>query len=187
MKNFGYSPWGQIQDKTTFYRGISFVSTAGHGGFMISNGFANKHFSKYAIDIALKYNNYLCYEEDCAYAIPLYELMRTKNPILSSIHMHTTEEYIFNILSRWYPNYLLQLGLTPSETEYNYYLNSKKTDEMRANKDPDLIISASSIDNDSVIVTTADYKKHIVTAASYKIAYNSPLNLLSHCNIYKEA
>ena len=70
------SPWGEVQHKTTIMRGIHFVSTAGHGGFMVSKGMM-KQFSP-ALALASvyggTYGGYICFEEDCEAAAVLLEL-----------------------------------------------------------------------------------------------------------------
>lgn len=51
------SPWGKIQHSKSLVRGVRFVSTASHGGIMVTENYAQKHFSKSAIERALKYTN----------------------------------------------------------------------------------------------------------------------------------
>ena len=40
-----YSPWGEVQHKEVYQRGLTWVSTASHGGFMVAKGFAQRHLS----------------------------------------------------------------------------------------------------------------------------------------------
>lgn len=68
------SMWDEVQSCTTIANGIYSVSTAGHGGLMISADLANRILSPEAIDKGYRYGSYYCYEEDCDRCIPLREL-----------------------------------------------------------------------------------------------------------------
>lgn len=68
------SPWGKIDAVTNYCRGLSFVSTPGHGGFRVTDKLLRKH----AIDAdsiiamgAITIGQYHFFEEDCAYALLL--------------------------------------------------------------------------------------------------------------------
>jgi len=69
------TPWGQSQSVETITRGIRWVTTAGHGGLMVSAGIAAKVLSHRAIEHAFpgKHGGYVCFEEDCSYAIAFFE------------------------------------------------------------------------------------------------------------------
>ena len=69
------TPWGQSQSVETLARGIHWVSTASHGGLMVSAGVAAKLLSERAIKNAFPGTcaEYVCFEEDCSYAIAFYE------------------------------------------------------------------------------------------------------------------
>lgn len=69
-----YSPWDEVQACRTIAKGIYEVSTAGHGGVMISTGLAPYILSSEALEKGIQYAGYYCYEEDCDAAIPLREL-----------------------------------------------------------------------------------------------------------------
>lgn len=68
------SMWDAVQSCTTIANGIYSVSTAGHGGIMISADLANRILSPEAINEGYRYGSYYCYEEDCDRCIPLREL-----------------------------------------------------------------------------------------------------------------
>jgi uncharacterized protein DUF7007 len=69
------TPWGISQNVETIGRGIHWVSTAGHGGLMVSAGVAEKILSAQAIKTAHpgKCGGYVCFEEDCSYAVAFFE------------------------------------------------------------------------------------------------------------------
>jgi hypothetical protein len=69
------SPWGSIQATYPIMRGAAWVSTAGHGGLRVSRGFADKHFSPQALAAPFVFvtKDYVFFEEDCAWAIAVYE------------------------------------------------------------------------------------------------------------------
>jgi hypothetical protein len=69
------TPWGTSQQVETIARGIHWVSTAGHGGLMISAGIAEKALSQQAVKVAFpgRTGGYVCFEEDCSYAVAFLE------------------------------------------------------------------------------------------------------------------
>jgi len=69
------SPWGEIQTCHTLCPGAYSVSTAGHGGVMVSRELADKVLCKEAKDCGFMERGYLCFEEDCAAPVALRELM----------------------------------------------------------------------------------------------------------------
>ncbi|MDF2879967.1 MAG: hypothetical protein K0R54_524 [Clostridiaceae bacterium] len=180
------SPWGIVQNSSQILRGVRNVSTAGHGGIMVSIPFANKHFSKEAIAEALVYGNYYCYEEDCGYAIPLYELKDKWNEIFGD-KADKHEKTLLKTLSSYFPNYLISKGITPLENEYSEYKKIRERDKMQAEKNPDLIISAWGTwytNTPGVIkVETADGKEYLIKEEGYS---DMTLKLLSKCQVIKE-
>lgn len=71
--NRPYSLWGEIQEEYKLAPGVKWVTTAGHGGLMVSDAKARKELSAAAYKIGEKYQGWLCYEEDALWAIPFYE------------------------------------------------------------------------------------------------------------------
>jgi len=69
------TPWGQSQSIESIGRGIRWVSTASHGGLMVAVGIAKKVLSEQAINLAFPGTSggYVCFEEDCSYAIAFHE------------------------------------------------------------------------------------------------------------------
>jgi len=154
---------------------------------MVTKVFAEKHFSESEIKRAYVYGNYLCYEEDCEYAIPMFEL---KNK-WDKIYGDTVEEYkenILSLLSLYNPDYLIEKGITPLESQYSEYQECKLKDKLQATGSADLIVSAWGdwrINIPGVIeVETAEGKHYYVNHASYRDIKG--LKLLSKCKVIKE-
>lgn len=173
------TPWGAAQYQKSIVRGVTFVGTAGHGGVMVSKGFAEKNLSPAAIKRGIVYGGYYAYEEDCDYAIPKYELVQA-----GIWPMENKEESLAGLLgtlSRWNADYLLDRGIEPEEKGYAFYQENKMEDMMRKSGHPDLVVAAwgdwhHKIPG-TVQVITADRTFHLVTAESY--ANRSGINLLS--------
>lgn len=72
-ESFGYSPWGEIQQEYKLAPGVKWVSTAGHGGLMVTDAVARKQLSAAAYRLGDAYQGWRCYEEDLQFAIPFYE------------------------------------------------------------------------------------------------------------------
>lgn len=71
-ENMMNTPWGKSQTVKKIDTGIYFVTTAGHGGYMISRKKAEKFLPANCINrgfLGSPYGGYYCYEEDCAYAV----------------------------------------------------------------------------------------------------------------------
>lgn len=169
-----YTPWGRSQSTTRIAPGLCWVSTAGHGGLMVSWSFAKRHLSPEAQAQGNPWASYLAYEEDCAYAIPCWELLDAFPNVLPTRGRPPTEvrEGLLRTISRWTPSYLLARGITPSEPEYAQHLKNQEADRLRAERSPDLITTAygdwhAAVPKGSVGVLTADGRFHLVTDESY--------------------
>jgi len=68
------SPWGRVQFSKTYGRGVTMVSTAGHGGFRVSQGLVEKKFLPEVQAAAIKRSGYYFFEEDCDYALVMLSL-----------------------------------------------------------------------------------------------------------------
>lgn len=70
-----HSPWGHIQDSTQIEPGVRWVSTASHGGLMVTKDAAARLLSPRAIESvhSTESASYVCFEEDCEYAIAFFE------------------------------------------------------------------------------------------------------------------
>lgn len=184
----GYSPWGGIQHSNIIARGFKAVCTAGHGGYMVTKKFADNYLSDACIKRADNYSGYLCYEEDCCYAlveldllIHFPEIFKDKL-IKKEVSLEIAKNNLIESISCYYPDYLIELGITPTEKQYQIYKDGVKKDKMRNEKHPDLIVSAVSVTKGIVKVWTADKKIHFVEDKSYKdLRKNSNFLLLSKC------
>lgn len=104
------SPWGTIQHSTKVKRGFRVVSTAGHGGAMITKKFAKANLSEACIQRGTLYSGYLCYEEDCDMVIPLFEVRDCWEKLWPGKEM---EQSFLSSLSNWNSDYLLEVGIEP--------------------------------------------------------------------------
>jgi hypothetical protein len=186
------TPWGAVDSVKPLTRGISWVTTPGHGGLMISKAFAEKHLTPAALKHGEWYGDrytgkgYYCYEEDCAWAIPMWELPQFWPETFKHMKECQTKEaqrqYLHELLSRYFADYLLEIGVQPVESQYASYRERKLDERMRREKHPDLITSAISTDDPNIVkVWTADGKIHFVTKESYHA--REGLNLLSKCEL----
>ena len=71
------SPWGEVQTCDTLCPGVFLVSTAGHGGTMVSMDMA-AFLSPAARKCGGRYGGYLCFEEDTEESIVFRELLDKK-------------------------------------------------------------------------------------------------------------
>lgn len=68
------------------------------------------------------YGKYYSYEEDCDYGIPLFEIRKAWDNFFSEDYPEEErEQSLFESLSRWNPDYLLERGIEPSEKVYAIY------------------------------------------------------------------
>lgn len=186
----GYSPWGGIQCSDVIARGLKSVSTARHGGYMVTNTFANKYLSNACRRLGMKYRNYLCYEEDCVYNLVNYDLLKYNPSIFEKIRGdRPLEEIEFEIrksLSLHYPKYLIEIGVEPVKEQYQIYLNNLERDKMIKENHPNCIVYAISVDEEVVKVLTVDNKYHYVTKESYRKASKNIFNFLSNCELVED-
>lgn len=169
------TPWGPSQDKTVVARGCTFHSTASHGGFLIGKKFAAEELSTAAQKRGVPFGNYLAYEEDCLATIILLEIPDARKGFLNDVSV----ERLIESISFWNGDYLIERGIEPNAAAFARFLEMKQEQKRRAEKCPDLIISAMSLKGTDVVkVYTANGSHHFVTKDSYK---NSRPNNLSNC------
>lgn len=109
-----YSPWGQVQHQTTVKPGVHLVSTAGHGGAMISRD-ALAGFSS-ALPAVSRYGGqygvYTCFEEDCEETAVLLELLEQGfEPEKMGFSPGLVRETLLASLRTYNPEYLAARGL----------------------------------------------------------------------------
>jgi hypothetical protein len=166
-----YTPWGYSQTRKKFVFGIYFVTTASHGGWMIDQGFADCYLSEECLNYATSKwgNEYYCFEEDTDALIVFYEL--SKAGLIGEIYeyfysktqlitLDNLMHYLFEQLSRWHPQYLLDIGEEPEPEGYARWLFRQAEEQLRKAKSDNLIISAefspsSTKEKPLYIVTTA--------------------------------
>ena len=130
-----YSPWGKIQDTKVISDGISFVSTASHGGFKLSrelNAQIPKCFRKEGG----------WYEEDCEYSIVIMffpEFFKEKDIDIA-----------MNTVKNWFPDSYEQYTGTTLLPEESYQKSRDIFHE--SNKNKWVAIAASGKPNDMVEV-----------------------------------
>jgi len=116
-----HTPWGPSQEVSQMAGApVYWVITAGHGGIMIDRDWASTRLSLAARKLAENFGHWLCYEEDCDWAIPLYEDGEISE--WSRIEfmwveqyppLHTQEEWLKVVkgcLHRWHQAYLREQG-----------------------------------------------------------------------------
>ena len=198
------SPWGRIQHANKIMRGVRQVHTPGHGGIMMTpkahavltpagQAEAEPYGTTRAGGVA-----YYCYEEDCASAVPLWEIFfHDKTPAESEaaakLYMAQRSRYtleqlredLWRSLSRWNPRYLEAIGVTPHQDSYQDFLEKEENDRRRASRDPGFIMSAKSLSDSVVQVCTADGQTHYVTKDSYQRVRDAGRSELNECTIIK--
>lgn len=68
------TPWGSSQTVETITDGVKWVTTASHGGLMVRDNLSI--LTPKAIEVAHPgghFNGYVCFEEDCSYAVAFFE------------------------------------------------------------------------------------------------------------------
>jgi len=165
------TPWGRAQSQRKLAKGVTWVSTASHGGMMVSEGFAKRHLSKEARKRAEKYGKYYCYEEDVAWMIPAWELPEIWDGLFEHMEQSTRQErqtYLLEGLSMWNADYLLDTHHTPIEPQYGMWRKRQAERKLRGMKHPNLIVAAQRTDDPNITqVWTADDEIHFVTSESY--------------------
>lgn len=184
MKN---TYWGPCQSIEVLETGAVWVSTASHGGLMLTKTYAEKHLSEAARRRGARFGSYYAYEEDCAYAIAIWELPHLHKEFFKYHDANENhKDLLLKILSAWYADFLLEIGVEPEPIGYKSYLERQEDARMRKEKHPDLIVAARGTwftKLPGVIeVTTADNKEHLITEESYR---REGLNLLSKCTLHK--
>ena len=196
------TPWGAAQQVENHLRGFSTVSTAGHGGMMVSRGAAMKYLSEPARKHAHIHHDYFCYEEDCDYLIPLFDARELRPQLMAGIPFWENktdaeiEKYLIERLSDYHFRYLLDVGIRPDPVTYkkaclreSFYeaLNNHSADVMAACKgDSTTFISGvyevSSGDGAAHFVTKESFEKMI---ADPYLSISCPMRSLDRVDINK--
>lgn len=192
-----YTPWGWSHTCTKFAPGVYFVTTASHGGWMIDQSLAGFYLSECCLKYATSQygTEFYCFEEDCDALLVLYEL--SKKGLAEDIFRNFYSEtqiitldnllhYLFEQLSRWHPQYLLDIKEEPQPEGYARWLFRQAEGQLRKAKSDNLIISAqyghfSAEGKQTYIVTTAANNRYEIEG--YK---NSTPNLLEHYQVIRQ-
>ena len=172
------TPWGKVQLKETIERGLHSVETSSHGGFMVSLGYAKKNLSLAAQRKGYVFQNYLAYEEDCRANIIFLEIPSSRKVL---INPNLDDNHFIKAISDFDADYLLERGYQPEPEAYSRYQARMEDRRLREEKNPDLIVSAMSLDDKVCKVYTADGKSYFITTESYR--KRTGLNLLSKCEL----
>lgn len=100
------SPWGKVQTCDTLCPGVFMVSTASHGGTMVSKEVADL-LSPAARKCGFRQGGYVCFEEDEQEAVALRELLDKKMWAVPDRIKDTAkfEENINNSIREYNPDY----------------------------------------------------------------------------------
>lgn len=105
------TPWGPAQDAYNITRGVTWYSTAGHGGLMVARGVAQKMLSDAARKMGDFWGGAFWYEEDVQWAIPFFE-----HPEWDAIFVRKAggsphnKKIMEDIIKRYYPKYFKMVG-----------------------------------------------------------------------------
>ncbi len=104
--------WGRSQTVDKILPGVYYVTTASHGGLMIGAKIAQSLISPLAISYGAKMGSWLCYEEDCLWAIPAYEHSLIAEYCnfngLAPLPSQEYHEQVRQVIQHWYPEYLIE-------------------------------------------------------------------------------
>jgi hypothetical protein len=99
------SPWEEIDyvEQPFEHVPLFWVSTPGHGGYMVHYTWAQRNLSRAALESAEVFEHWYCYEEDSAYAILYNEVPALNN--------NMTEEDLMRTLHWGHKDYMKAKGL----------------------------------------------------------------------------
>jgi len=103
------TPWGNSDSETRYDRGLTWVGTPSHGGFLVGKAYARKHLTPAAQNVGVPFGQYLAFEEDCDAAVILLELPQTREGF-----SHVSDAELVESLFRWHPEYLAERGIAPT-------------------------------------------------------------------------
>ncbi len=100
-----WSIWGTVQQENKIVRGITQVSTATHGGYVVSKGKCTDAMK----EVGVKRGNYWYFEEDCDWAVVALCCWNDFYKTGSSDNLKKAAIKICNIyhkewLEKWFPN-----------------------------------------------------------------------------------
>lgn len=120
-----YTIWGNTDRITTLADGIIDVGTPSHGGIMVKESVAHSLLTPEAIKVGAYSGGYLCYEEDCDWAIVAWELPQIRTALAEKVFCSPSsvdESELFDTVCAWNCNYARARG---------YYPQTMTDDEIR--------------------------------------------------------
>jgi len=108
------TPWGNSQTKERLADGFYWVSTAGHGGFLVGKAKATEYLTPEGRKRGEEWGNWLAYEEDCRWAIVGYECPTLTARTRPDADPVAEQKAAFECLTRWNPDYLIERGIVPN-------------------------------------------------------------------------
>lgn len=172
--------WGSITSSMSVMRGWRIVSTAGHGGHMMTYNFAEKHLPEKFLNLMPKHNGYYCFEEDSLFAVPLClneTLKRSFWEFIKSRGSDKTFEYLSEGLldnaSQYHADILRMFNIQPSESA-KVFDTHQEADLLRSTKSPDIAVCAwgpwGIITPKNTLVETGAGTFVLCTSESYSLA-----------------
>lgn len=191
--------WGDVNSTyRTNTRGAFYYSCAGHGGFIVSENVIPEVKREWVQKYVHK-ENATRYISRSGKSVLMHGY-RTRGARMTYVKTEEVKFYIFEEDVAWCIAVMLGINLTKHPMKegdarlafWNWYdeknpvvARRKEVDQMRKDQDPDLIISASRLEDGKTSVLTADYKRHVV--CGYDKAndeYGNPF--LSNCEIVEK-
>lgn len=131
------SPWGVVDHSQQIAEGVYWVGTPSHGGLMVRQRIASELLTPSAQKEAEPYGLWLCFEEDCAYAVALFErpewadVMAKQYP--PGAHQLTTER-LHEVVSLYHLPYLEAVNFPPhcEECAESYRRHKRELAEWQA-------------------------------------------------------
>lgn len=121
------TPWGISDYVDVLLPGVVIVSTASHGGMMLTNESAKELLTPQAISKGLKYLNCVCFEEDCDIVIPIFELPQIWVSIYENVgDLEERKQKLLGSLSCWNADYLIARGIEPLPEQYEQYKKNQE-------------------------------------------------------------
>jgi hypothetical protein len=98
------TPLGEIVTVQIIDEGVYWITTREHGGYLIDQALAQQQLTAHACAIGDRTDEeWLCFEEDCAWAVVVYEHPEWAIQPLQSTHVNM-------LLQQEYPDYLRARG-----------------------------------------------------------------------------
>lgn len=114
------TPWGPAQVATRIAPGVTWYSTAGHGGMAVAPSVARSKLSPAALKHGERWGNAFWYEEDVAWLVAVYE-----NPDWGKSMMQSrgtspvSQEKLEHDIREWFPEYFDEAFRGKAQKEFS--------------------------------------------------------------------